>query len=69
MDEGHTKPGTRQTKTYIIKDHLMRGLYKKDLPCQEVDTDEDGVLGYGGGIAECVESKSPNCTRKKYKYN
>ena len=64
MDEGHTKPGTRQTKTYIIKDHLMRGLYMNDLPCYEVDTEENGVLGYDGGIAECVESKFQNCPGK-----
>ena len=60
MVKGHAISGTRQTRTYIIKDNLMRGLYKRDLPCHEVNTDENGVLGYDGGIGECVESKSPN---------
>lgn len=50
----HREPGIMETRGFLIKDTLMKGLPHDGLPCHI--NKEDEVLGYDGGIGECIDS-------------
>ena len=56
-------PGVLDTRGFIIKDTLMKGLSREGLPCHEASEDE--VMGYDKGIGECIDRKCVCLTRIK----
>ena len=48
--------GVLETRGFLIKDTLMKGLPRDGLPCHINGRDE--VLGYDGGIGKCIDRKS-----------
>ena len=50
----HQEPGVVETRGFVIKDTLMKGLPHDGLPCHINQDNEE--LGYDGGIGECIDS-------------
>ena len=54
--KGHDKVGYIQNTVFVIKDHLMKGIPRKKVPCRLPKNGED-IRGYLGGIGSCIEGK------------
>ena len=55
--KGHDQIGFIQNTVLVIKDHLMKGIPRKKVPCRWLKNGED-IRGYHGGIGPCIEGRS-----------